>query len=113
VEIRLVVPVRHLDVVIGDADEPVRRADRGIGHDLQLGVAERDQLPDSAGLLELRRDRRRLLGHLHQRCVVLSAQVRADRRVHHRRHDRQRAEDDHADGDRDPGAQAHACSRST
>jgi hypothetical protein len=99
--------------MIGDADEPVRGADRGSRQDLQLRVAERDQLPDGTSLFELRRYRRRLSGHLHQRLVVLSAQVRADRRIDNRRHDRQRAEDDHADGHRDPSAQAHFSSRST
>ena len=112
-EIRLGFSVRHLDVVTGDADEPVRRADRDIGQDLQLRAAERDQLPDGMGLLELRRYCLRVSGHLDQRVVVLSAQVRADRRIDNRRHDRQRTEDDRADSDRDPGAQAHVCSRST
>jgi hypothetical protein len=100
--------------MIGDADKPVRRAGRGSGQDLQLRVAERDQLPEGGrGLFDLRRYHRRRFGHLHQRFVVLSAQVRADRRIDNRRHDRQRAEDDRADGDRDPGAQAHFSSRST
>ena len=100
-------------IVTGDVDEPVGRADRGIGQDLQLRAAERDQLPDGVGLLELRRYGLGVGGHLHQRGVVLSAQVRADRRVDNRRHDRQRGEDDRADGDRDPGAQAHVSVRST
>jgi hypothetical protein len=113
VEIRLGFPGRHLDVVSGDTDEPVRKADRGAGQDLQLRAAERDQLPDGAGLLELRRYGLRVRGHLHERGVVLSAQVRADRRVDYRRHGRQRDEDDRADSDRDPGAQAHVSSRST
>ena len=110
-EIRLGFPVRHLDVVTGDADEPVHRADRGLGQDLQLRAAERDQLPDSMGLLELRRYRLRVRGHLDERGVILSAQVRADRRIDNRRHGRQRDEDDRADRDRDPGAQAHVSSR--
>jgi hypothetical protein len=99
--------------VTGDADEPVRRADRGIGQDLQLRAAERDQLPDGMGLFELRRYSLRVFGHLYQRVVILSAQVRAHRRIDNRRHDRQRAEDDRADSNGDPGAQAHLSSRST
>ena len=78
-----------------------------------MRAAERDQLPDRMGLFELRRYSLRVLGHLHERVVVLSAQVRADRRIDNRRHDRQRAEDDRTDCDRDPGAQAHLSSRST
>jgi hypothetical protein len=100
--------------LLGDADEPVRGADRGGGKDLELGVAERDQLPRrGAGLLELCRDRRGVIRGLDERLVVASAQVGADRRVDDRGHDRQRAEDDHAHGDRDPGAQVHGSSRST
>jgi hypothetical protein len=78
-----------------------------------IGRPLAQRLPDGTCLFELGRYRRRLFGHLHQGLVVLSAQVRADRRIDNRRHDRQRAEDDHADGDRDPGAQAHCSSRST
>ena len=113
VEVRLVAPVRDLDVMSGDGDEPVRRAGRDVGQDLQLRATERNQLAEPTGLLELRRQVRGIFGHLYQRLVVLSLQVRADHRINNRRHDGQRAEDDRPDGDHDPGAQAHFSSRST
>ena len=81
--------------------------------DADIAAWNIDVLPDGTGLLELRRYRLRVRGHLDERGVVLSAQVRTDRRIDNRRHGRQRDEDDRADSDRDPGAQAHGSSRST